>query len=292
MPPGSTAHASWMSRWSQVRRRVTCRASPACRGGTHGRHALRRVPVRRQVVVPAGVYHTRIRPAGPVNAGAPRDLSDGLTLHHPRVTLRQSDDTASATALDPEAEAIDGLVDQARVGDLDAFARLVRVLHPRVHRWALAFAFDGDEADDIAQEVFVVALRQLRQYRGGGAFTVWLYQITRRAAGHLRRKRTRRARLSRGTGVLPDREVYETDPGGRVDRERLATLVRRYWEELPERQRVVIDLVDLQGHTPADAAALLELNPATLRANLFKARQAMRRRMLAQFGGDFPGTAR
>jgi len=187
------------------------------------------------------------------------------------------------TGPDPEAEALDGLVAQTRSGDLDAFARLVQALQPRVHRWALAFAADADEADDITQEVFVVALRQMGQYRGHGAFAVWIYRITRRTAGHLRRTRMRRARLAEGPKALPERVVYETDPGGRVDRERLAALVRRHWQELPERQRVVIDIVDLQGHSPGDAATMLELNPATLRANLFKARQAMRRRLLSHF---------
>ncbi len=135
----------------------------------------------------------------------------------------------------------------------------------------------------MAQEVLVIALRRIDQYRGGGAFPVWLYQITRRGAGHLRRARTRRAQISAGPKAAPDRIVYETDPGARVDRERLTEMVRRHWRELPERQRVVIDLVDLQGFSPAEAAAMLELNPATLRANLFKARHAIRTRLIGQF---------
>lgn len=194
----------------------------------------------------------------------------------------------ASSGLDAEAEAVDSLARQARDGDPDAFARLVRELHPRVYRWALAFAADADEADDVAQEAFVIALRRLRQYRGDGTFVVWLYRVTRRAAGHLRRTRVRRARLAAGPRAVPERVVYETDPGGRVDRERLAALVRRYWEELPERQRVVMDLIDLQGYSPGSVADMLEMNPATLRANLFKARQALRRRLIAQLRRDRP----
>jgi RNA polymerase sigma-70 factor (ECF subfamily) len=83
----------------------------------------------------------------------------------------------------------------------------------------------------------------------------------------------------------PERLVYETDPGGRVDREQLAALVRGFWRELPERQRVILDLVDLQGQSPAAVAELLELNPATVRTNLFKARQSIRRRLLQRLQG-------
>ena len=191
---------------------------------------------------------------------------------------------ATQTALlDPEALAIDSLVEQTRSGDERAFALLVGRMQPRVHRWVLAYSNSLDEAEDIAQEVFLLALRRLDQYEGGGAFTVWLYRIAVRAAGRTRKKARHRQALAAGPKAAPDRIVYETDPGGRVDRERLGALVREFWQELPERQRVIVDLVDLQGYPPAEAAAMLDLNPSTLRANLFKGRRSLRSRLLARY---------
>ena len=182
-----------------------------------------------------------------------------------------------------EAQTLDTLVERLSDGDVDAYAAIVRVLHPRVYRWALAFSADADEADDVVQETFVMALRHIRQYKGGGAFSVWMYRIARRSAGHMRRTRVRRTRLAAGPRAAPERIVYETDPGARVDRERLSALVRRLWQDLPQQQRTVLDLVDLQGYRPKEAAEMLELNPATLRANLFKARHAIRARLLAHY---------
>jgi RNA polymerase sigma-70 factor (ECF subfamily) len=156
-------------------------------------------------------------------------------------------------------------------------------MQPRVHRWVLAYAANRDEADDMVQEAFVLALRGLRQYRGGGVFHVWLYQVARRAAWRTRKKARHRAALAAGPRAAPDRLVYETDPGGRVDRERLSALVRDFWQELPERQRAVIDLVDLQGYNQHDVAEMLKLNPSTLRANLFKGRRTLRSRLLARY---------
>jgi RNA polymerase sigma-70 factor (ECF subfamily) len=187
------------------------------------------------------------------------------------------------TTPDPEALAIDSLVEQTLAGDERAFALLVGRMQPRVQRWVLSYAANPDEADDIAQESFVLALRSLRQYRGGGSFPVWLYRITLRAAGRIRKKARHREALAAGPEALPDRLVYETDPGARVDRERLGALVREFWQELPERQRAVVDLVDLQGYTPGAAAAILDINPATLRANLFKGRHSLRLRLLARY---------
>ncbi|HUQ19998.1 MAG TPA: RNA polymerase sigma factor [Gemmatimonadaceae bacterium] len=184
--------------------------------------------------------------------------------------------------LHPELSRTGSLVAQTKAGDLRAFEHLVAECKGSVFRWALAFAADADEADDIVQEVFVIVLRHIRQYRGDGSFDVWLYRITRRAASRLRKTRMRRSSLSRSTRASPERVVYETDPGGRVDRERAGAILRELWMELPEQQRCVLDLVDLQGNTPQEAAEMLELNPSTLRANLFKARKSMRDKIVAR----------
>ena len=208
------------------------------------------------------------------------------SLHLPQVSETSTDPLSHESipsVISAELRALDALVERASAGDLDAFTQLVRALQPRVHRWALALVADPDEADDVTQEVFVIALRRLGQYRGGGAFPVWLHRIARRTAGHLRRTHARRTRLASSGKALPERTVYETDPGARVDNARLADAVRRFWSELPDRQREVLDLVDLQGFEPAEVAALLALNQATVRANLFKARRSIRGRVLEHF---------
>jgi RNA polymerase sigma-70 factor (ECF subfamily) len=187
------------------------------------------------------------------------------------------------TLLDPEAVAIDSLIEQTLSGDERALALLIGRMQPIVQRWVLCYAANADEADDMVQDSFVLALRNLRQYRGGGLFRVWLYRIAVRAARRTRKKMRQREALISGPKAFPDRLVYETDPGGRVDRERLGALVRQFWQELPERQRAVVDLVDLQGYPPVEAAVMLDLNPSTLRANLFKGRHALRSRLLARY---------
>jgi RNA polymerase sigma-70 factor (ECF subfamily) len=63
-------------------------------------------------------------------------------------------------------------------------------------------------------------------------------------------------------------------------RETLAT-ARRALAGLPLRQREVFDLVDLQGHAPHEAAAMLGLSHGTVRAHLFRARRAVRAAILA-----------
>ena len=168
----------------------------------------------------------------------------------------------------------------ARGGDSEAFARIVTVLQPQVYRWALTYATDLDDADEITQQTFVLVHRKLRQYRGDSPFEGWVYRITRRVALQGMRKRKRRAWLSESS--LPGIDsVYNTDPGGRVDRERIADYIRVFFLGLPPRQREIFDLVDLQGHDPAEVAEIIGLKQATVRANLFKARAAIRGHIIA-----------
>ena len=79
----------------------------------------------------------------------------------------------------------------------------------------------------------------------------------------------------------PERDMYTTDPGGRVDRQRAATVIRELFSDLPRRQREIFDLVDLQGLSPAEVAERTGIKPVSVRANLFKARQSIRAGLLA-----------
>jgi RNA polymerase sigma-70 factor, ECF subfamily len=173
------------------------------------------------------------------------------------------------------------LASLASSGDDSAFTTLVTRFQPAVFRWALMFAADPDEAEDITQEVFVRTYRELGQYRSDGPLDAWLYRITRRAATQMRRTRKRRGRLALSPAAQPLRDVYTTDPGGRVDRERAASVIRELFAELPRRQREIFDLVDLQGFSPAEAAERTGMKPVSVRANLFKARKAIRESLLA-----------
>ncbi len=196
--------------------------------------------------------------------------------------MRGDEQRRSPAHVDRTAHALEvQLVSLASAGDDSAFTALVTRYHPSVFRWALTFAWDPDEAEDIAQEVFVRAHRQLPHYRSDGSIEAWLYAITRTAAGQARRTHKRRKRLALSPAARPLRDVYTTDPGGRVDRERAATVILELFSELPQRQREIFDLVDLQGLSPAEAAARTGMKAASVRTNLFKARKAIRAKFLA-----------
>jgi RNA polymerase sigma-70 factor, ECF subfamily len=187
----------------------------------------------------------------------------------------------AAAVSNPTWGEVERLLARWRAGDRTALDLLLARIHPVLYRWALANATDVDDADDIAQQALVAVYRKIGQFRSEAPLAVWLYRLTTRTAAQRRRTFTRRKVLDARVHADVARRAYETDPGGRVDRDRLTALVRQCYDRLPPQQRAALSLVDLEGYTPAEAAELMELAPVTLRANLFKARSSVRRQIFA-----------
>lgn len=166
------------------------------------------------------------------------------------------------------------LLARTREGNAGAFTALVERYRPIVYRWAIALSGDEDEAEDITQEVFVRVHRKLWTFRGDGSFDAWLYRITRRVV-----MRLRPSSISPTIGA--DVDLYITDPGARVDRQRAVALIQTIAGTLPMRQREVFVLCDIEGRTPAEVAEMLEMKDVSVRASLFKARTSIRRTILA-----------
>ena len=188
---------------------------------------------------------------------------------------------SATTASGPSWGELERLLARWRAGDPAALDLLLARIHPMLYRWALANATDVDDADDIAQQALVAVYKKIRQFRSESPLAVWLYRLTTRTAAQRRRTFARRRTLDVRAHADVARRVYETDPGGRVDRDRLTALVRQCYDRLPPQQRAALSLVDLEGYTPAEAAELMELAPVTLRANLFKARASVRRQIFS-----------
>lgn len=180
-------------------------------------------------------------------------------------------------------DAIGPLVERAQAGDPESFDALVRQCHQQIYRWALVQTGDSDDAEDVTQEVLVRLYTSLGRYRARSRFTTWLFQVTRNAAAefHRRRKSRRRAierhqidaAITADAASRADRAAADAASGHDGE---VAGIVRGFLHALPARQREIFDLVDLQDHAPVEVAEMLEMNPVTVRAHLFRARRTIR----------------
>jgi RNA polymerase sigma-70 factor, ECF subfamily len=173
------------------------------------------------------------------------------------------------------------LAARAATGDRAAFQQLVSAHHDLVYRWALGALGDADDAEDLSQTVWIKVYRNLSAFRGTSRFTTWLYRVTMNAGSELRRTRARRPAMREPWRPPEDEGSQQSnDVDERLDRSRMADVVRSYLKALPRVQRTVFELVDLEGYAPAEVAAMLGARQVTIRTNLLKARRAMRGRLL------------
>jgi RNA polymerase sigma-70 factor (ECF subfamily) len=168
------------------------------------------------------------------------------------------------------------LLDGVRNDRPAAIDQLIEHVQLRVRRWARRFTDDADNAEDIAQEVLIHLPARVRRFDGRSKFTTWLFTVTRNVARTQRRRERRRARL-----VAEQSAEAVAPPSGTGDGEQLTELALSYFDALPPKQRLVFELCDLRGLRPADVARELGIEPATVRAHLFKARRAIRAQLLA-----------
>jgi RNA polymerase sigma-70 factor (ECF subfamily) len=174
------------------------------------------------------------------------------------------------------------LVDEVRSGRRAALDGLLSRVQLRVRVWAARFTDDADAADDVAQEVLADLARRVRHFDGRSRFSTWLYTVTRNVALSQRRREQRRAALLRRHALRDG--VGSTSPADAdadADRRALASLALRYLDALPRTQRLIFELVDVRGLTPAEAARALRMEQGTVRVHLFKARRAIRAKLIA-----------
>ncbi len=128
--------------------------------------------------------------------------------------------------------------------------------------------------EDVMHDVFVIVHRRLDDYDGRAALTSWLYGITRGVASNHRRGRAREARRIERANPKPQ-TLPPTDDA--AQRREAAAFVRRFLGSLDAHKREIFTLVDLEGVSVKDAAAIAGINVNTAHARLRAARLAFKR---------------
>jgi RNA polymerase sigma-70 factor (ECF subfamily) len=165
------------------------------------------------------------------------------------------------------------LVARALGGEQQALGLLVSRYTGPVRRVTRAILGDVDDAEDAAQDAFLLALVKLDQYDHTRPFGPWLLRIVTNAA--IDRRRRRRVRQT----LLLDDDVAAVGPLPDIEAE------RRAWGErlqsalatLPERYRAALVLFDVEGYSQVEIAGILGVAPGTVRSAVFHARRRLRR---------------
>ncbi len=173
-----------------------------------------------------------------------------------------------------EREAERDAIAACRRGEREAFDVLVARYQRSIYRLCYRYVNSHEDANDLAQEVFLKAWRAIGRFRGDSAFSTWLYRIAVNACLNFRALRRPQ------TLELPE-TLLDPRPGAEahVERNDEAREVRAAVSRLPDRQRATLILKIYHDLTHEEVAEILGSTVGTVKANLFHALGNLRRQM-------------
>lgn len=179
------------------------------------------------------------------------------------------------------------LVALCRRGDPAAFARLVALHESMVFNLSARLLGDGEEARDVAQEVFLQVYRTLGRFEGRSSLKTWIYRIVvnqchnRRRFWH-RRGRDREEALDEGLPA-PERSgggEWQASPYQQAVQRERARRVQGALLGLRFDQRTVLVLREIEGLSCEEVATALGIPEGTVKSRLSRAREALREKLL------------
>jgi len=189
------------------------------------------------------------------------------------------------------------LVERAKAGQPEAFARLVRRYQDRLFNTCWRICGHYDDALDVTQEAFAKAYENLHAFRQQSAFYSWLFRVAVNLALSHRRSAARRRTVSLDTtdsasGTQAERlvqrmrdETCETPDHAARQAEALS-LVARALQELDDEHRTVVVLRDMEGFDYQQIGQMLDIPPGTVKSRLHRARMAIRAAIAPVMGFD------
>jgi len=163
-------------------------------------------------------------------------------------------------------------------GDQHAFARVVRAHYSYAYSVALRLVLDESDADDVVQEGFVRVWKNLNRFDPNTRFTTWLYRIVTNVSLDVIRARKRRP-------MTTDRQPDEIPMGENADvgnpeeftsNRDMIEHIERLAADLPDTQRLVFTLRDIQDLTIEEVCECTGLSSESVRTNLHYARKRLR----------------
>ena len=180
------------------------------------------------------------------------------------------------------------LVEECRKGDSSAFDELVRRYKDRIYNVAYRFLGNHEDAQDVAQEVFVRAYEGIQGYKGAAKVYTWLYSI----AGNLARNKIRdshRKGRDRGTslealeavapGAAQSATMARGNPEESARENEMKEILQTCLRELPEHYRMAFVLRTFENLSYEEIAGAMGCPPGTVKSRLNQARSLLRERL-------------
>ena len=160
---------------------------------------------------------------------------------------------------------------------LENFTQQILPIKNKLFRFSLRIVGNGPEAEDVVQEVFIKMWNNREERHKYQNLEAWCMKMTKNLSiDKLRSKHQKTGLLSEGLGLVekgstPDKKAELND---------MVSQVRQLISKLPEKQKMVIQLRDLEGLTYQEIAEHLNLNMSQVKVYLHRARQSIKSQLI------------
>jgi RNA polymerase sigma factor (sigma-70 family) len=165
----------------------------------------------------------------------------------------------------------DELIARCKAGDQDAHYRLYKLYSKAMYNVGLRITRSEEEAEDVLQEAFINAFRNIESYRGDATFGAWLKRIVvNKAINAVNRKKH---------DPIPDDDrwdVAEEEPLPEYSEMLTVDRVKRCMEELPDGYRTVLSLYLLEGYDHQEIGEIMGISESTSKSQLNRAKAKLR----------------
>ena len=180
-----------------------------------------------------------------------------------------------------EAKIIRAVVD----GNTNAFEDLVLEYQKQVYHITLKMTGNEEDAFDLSQETFLKAFRALPTFRGEAGFGSWLYRMAANLCIDFLRKKKRQGAgqiISLDAGEDEDRRPPELpdlryEPQSALEKKELREKVQAGLKKLPDEQRLILVLRDVEGFSYQEISDALKIELGTVKSRIYRARAHLAR---------------
>lgn len=175
------------------------------------------------------------------------------------------------------------MVEQLKKGDEAAFRMLVETWQNMVYNTALGIVQNAEDAEDIAQEVFVQAFQSIGSFKGESKLSTWLYRIAVTKSLDLERRKKRKKRFAFVRSIFGEQNEVLVNPpdfhhpGISLDNKEDAAVLFRAISALPENQRVAFTLNKVEGLSYQEVSEVMKTTVSSVESLMHRAKNNLRK---------------
>ena len=177
------------------------------------------------------------------------------------------------------------IIDQLRQGNEEAFKKLVTLFQEKVFNTAVNFLQNQQDAEDVAQEVFIQVYNSIGQFKENSTLSTWIYRITiTKCLDHTKSKKRKKrfafisSLFSEKNDLLHDSPDFN-HPGVQLDRKEDAAILFKMVNSLPENQKTAFLLNKIEGMSYIEIADVMKLSESAVDSLLQRAKQNLRKKI-------------